>query len=108
MTKKTIELRYPGYTGILGDVFDEILVKIKGNTVTVLSGGSEKTIPIIYKPITYTKKDCIFELKKTQLNVLKGDGIKLFTEAQDIKNVFFNMVRSLFISIITISQKTKI
>jgi len=101
---EALNLKYEGYKGITGVIFEEINVIIKNNLVTVKIGSEIKSIKLVEKRKTYTNNDYLFQLKKTQLNILENDGIKLFIEAQDKKDTFFNMIRSLFNSIATLKN----
>ena len=96
---EALNLKYEGYKGITGVIFEEINVIINNDLVTVKIGSEIKSIKLVEKTKTYTNRDYLFQLKKTQLNVLENDGIKLFIDAQDRKDTFFNMIRSLFNSI---------
>ena len=96
---EALNLKYEGYKGITGVIFEEINVIINNDLVTVKIGSEIKSIKLVEKTKTYTNRDYLFQLKKTQLNVLENEGIKLFIDAQDRKDTFFNMIRSLFNSI---------
>tara|TARA_R110000822_G_scaffold127454_1_gene262934 strand:- start:2643 stop:2906 length:264 start_codon:yes stop_codon:yes gene_type:complete len=73
---------------------------LKNNTIIVECDGEKAEFKVITKPITYTNKDYIYQLKKTQLNLLNNDGIQFLIDAQDINNTFFNSARSLMLSIL--------
>ena len=94
-----LNLKYESYTGITKCFFPEIKAEIKNNLITVESDGLKKTIKVVYKPITY-EKDYIYQLKKTQLNLLKNDGIKFLIEAQGKQSAFFTIARNLMLSIL--------
>lgn len=100
-----INLIYKGYTGILGDVFNQIDVTIhltgESGYITVKSGDKQKKIKVVIKKYDYIHKyDYIYLLKKTQLNLLKDDGIKHLKESQNMKSAFFPDARNLMTAIL--------
>ncbi len=93
-------LKYQSFTGITKVFFEEINATITDNVIEVESGNKKATLKIIFKPVTYTNKDYIYQLKKTQLNLLETKGIKFLKDAQDINDVFFNCARNLMLAIL--------
>jgi len=94
------KLKYQSFTGITNTFFHEINATIKDNTIEVSSNGKKAILKIVIKPVTYTNRDYIYQLKKTQLNLLKDKGIKFLIDGQNIDDVFFNLCRNLMLSIL--------
>lgn len=97
---QNIELKYESFTGITKIFFPEIKAVIKNDTITVESEGKKASLKVVYKPVTYTNKDYIYHLKKTQLNLCQKEGIKFLIDAQPKGSLFFNSARSILQSIL--------
>ncbi len=91
-----MELVYIGYTGILGDVFKEVKVNIEDDLFIVNVDGLKRVFKIVYN----NSGGYVYKFTKKTIKLCQDRGLKHFIEAQDKKDVFFSVTRSMLESMV--------